>query len=94
MNAVIAQPRPELSPYAPRIYSLQIAQQKIKDLIGPRGKTVQGIQEETNTTRTKCPAMQLNIEYRDGFEVRDNELLKKFLRTAGGQFRRGSIRVP
>lgn len=38
--------------------------------------------------------MQLNIEYRDGFEVRDNELLKKFLRTAGGQFRRGSIRVP
>ena len=50
MNAVIAQPRAELSPYAPRIYSVQIAQQKIKDLIGPRGKTVQGIQEETNTT--------------------------------------------
>ncbi|RKU29398.1 polyribonucleotide nucleotidyltransferase [Candidatus Poribacteria bacterium] len=50
MNAVIAQPRAELSPYAPRIYSLQIAQQKIKDLIGPRGKTVQGIQEETSTT--------------------------------------------
>ena len=50
MNAVIAQPRAELSPYAPRIYSLQIATQKIKDLIGPRGKTVQGIQEETSTT--------------------------------------------
>lgn len=50
MNAVIAEPRAELSPYAPRIYSLQIAQQKIKDLIGPRGKTVQGLQEETNTT--------------------------------------------
>jgi len=50
MKAIIAEPRAELSPYAPRIYSLQIAQQKIKDLIGPRGKTVQGIQEETNTT--------------------------------------------
>jgi polyribonucleotide nucleotidyltransferase len=50
MNAVIAEPRAELSPYAPRIYSLQIATQKIKDLIGPRGKTVQGIQEETSTT--------------------------------------------
>ncbi len=50
MNAVIAQPRAELSPYAPRIHSIQIAQQKIKDLIGPRGKTVQGLQEETNTT--------------------------------------------
>ena len=50
MNAVIAEPRSELSPYAPRIHSLQIATQKIKDLIGPRGKTVQGIQEETKTT--------------------------------------------
>ncbi len=50
MNAVIAEPREELSPYAPRIYTLQIAQQKIRDLIGPRGKTVQGLQEETNTT--------------------------------------------
>ena len=50
MNAIIAEPREELSPYAPRIYTLQIAQQKIKDLIGPRGKTVQGLQEETNTT--------------------------------------------
>lgn len=50
MNAVINQPRAELSPYAPRIYTLQIAPEKIKDLIGPRGKTVQGIQEETNTT--------------------------------------------
>ncbi len=50
MNAIIAEPRAELSPYAPRIHSIQIAPQKIKDLIGPRGKTVQGIQEETNTT--------------------------------------------
>ena len=50
MNAVISTPRAELSPYAPRIYTLQIAPQKIKDLIGPRGKTVQSIQEETNTT--------------------------------------------
>lgn len=50
MNAIINAPRAELSPYAPRIFSLKIAPQKIKDLIGPRGKTVQGIQEETNTT--------------------------------------------
>lgn len=50
MNAVINEPRAELSPYAPRIYTLQIAPEKIKDLIGPRGKTIQGIQEETGTT--------------------------------------------
>ncbi len=50
MKSIIAEPRAELSPYAPRIHSIQIPTQKIKDLIGPRGKTVQGIQEETNTT--------------------------------------------
>jgi polyribonucleotide nucleotidyltransferase len=50
MNAVIAEPRDEISQYAPRIYEIQISPSKIKDLIGPRGKTVQGIQEETGVS--------------------------------------------
>ena len=50
MGEVIAEPREELSPYAPRIYYLQISPAKIKDLIGPRGKVIQGIQEETGVT--------------------------------------------
>ena len=50
MSAVIDKPRDEISPYAPRIYEIQISPSKIKDLIGPRGKTVQGIQEETGVT--------------------------------------------
>ncbi len=50
MNAIIAQPRAEISPYAPRIYEIHISPSKIKDLIGPRGKTVQAIQEETGVT--------------------------------------------
>ena len=50
MNEVIDKPREEISQYAPRIYEINISPSKIKDLIGPRGKTVQAIQEETGVT--------------------------------------------
>ena len=50
MREVIAEPRSDISVYAPRIYNIQISTNKIKDLIGPRGKVIQMIQEETNTT--------------------------------------------
>ena len=50
MNEVIDKPREEISQYAPRIYEIKISPSKIKDLIGPRGKTVQAIQEETGVT--------------------------------------------
>ncbi len=50
MSQIIAEPRKELSPYAPRIYYIQISPAKIKDLIGPRGRVIQGIQEETGVT--------------------------------------------
>ena len=50
MGEVIDKPRDEISPHAPRIYEIQISPSKIKDLIGPRGKTVQAIQEETGVT--------------------------------------------
>jgi polyribonucleotide nucleotidyltransferase len=48
MNAVLGKARPELSKYAPRILALQINPEKIKDLIGPRGKHINQIIEETN----------------------------------------------
>src|SRR2546426_1763069 len=38
MNAVIGEPRETLSPYAPRIFTLQIPTDKIRELIGPGGK--------------------------------------------------------
>jgi polyribonucleotide nucleotidyltransferase len=47
MQEVIAAPRPALSPYAPRIYTLTIPQEKIRDLIGPGGKVIRGIIEQT-----------------------------------------------
>ncbi len=47
MNAVISEPRKELSPYAPRIITLQINPEKIGALIGPGGKTIRSITEST-----------------------------------------------
>jgi len=47
MNEALAEPRKELSKYAPRIFTIQINPQKIGDVIGPKGKTIRGIQEET-----------------------------------------------
>jgi len=47
MKETIAQPRPKLSPYAPRITMLKIDPEKIGKLIGPGGKTIRGIIEQT-----------------------------------------------
>jgi polyribonucleotide nucleotidyltransferase len=47
MNKALATHRPEMSPWAPRIFTLQIKPDKIGDLIGPKGKTIRGIQEAT-----------------------------------------------
>ncbi len=47
MNASIAAPRPQLSPYAPRIQTLKIPVEKIGALIGPGGKMIRSIIEET-----------------------------------------------
>ena len=47
MERVLPQPRAELSKYAPRIITIQIPPDKIGDLIGPKGKTIRAIQEQT-----------------------------------------------
>ncbi len=50
MNAVLPEPRKELSPYAPRITIIQISPDKIGDVIGTGGKIIRSIQEQTDTT--------------------------------------------
>jgi polyribonucleotide nucleotidyltransferase len=47
MEQAIAEPRPDISPYAPRIYMLQIPTDKIRDVVGPGGKIIRGIVEKT-----------------------------------------------
>jgi len=50
MNAVISQPRVEMSEYAPRITTIKIHPDKIRDVIGKGGATIRSITEETGTT--------------------------------------------
>jgi len=47
MDEVIGAAREEMSPYAPRIYTTKIPQDKIRDVIGPGGKVIRGIIEQT-----------------------------------------------
>lgn len=47
ITSAIAEPRADLSPYAPRIESLQIHPDKIRDVIGPGGKQINEIIDET-----------------------------------------------
>ncbi len=47
MDRAIPQPRSQLSKYAPRIITIQIPTEKIGDIIGPKGKTIRSIQEQT-----------------------------------------------
>ncbi len=52
MNKAISEPSAELSVYAPRIVTMMINPEKIGDLIGPKGKTIRGIQDETGAELT------------------------------------------
>ena len=47
MKESLSEHRDELSPYAPRIISLNINPSKIGEIIGPKGKTIRAIQEDT-----------------------------------------------
>jgi polyribonucleotide nucleotidyltransferase len=47
MLQTLPEPRPTISSNAPRIYTLQINRQKIGELIGPGGKVIRGIVEQT-----------------------------------------------
>jgi polyribonucleotide nucleotidyltransferase len=47
MYEAIEKPRANMSQYAPRIYTLKIPTDKIRDVIGPGGKVIRGIIEQT-----------------------------------------------
>ena len=50
MDQALPAPRPELSKYAPRIITIKVHPSKIGEIIGPKGKTIRGIQEATGAT--------------------------------------------
>jgi polyribonucleotide nucleotidyltransferase len=47
MREAVEKPRTELSPYAPRFVTIKIRTEKIREIIGPGGKVIRGIQEQT-----------------------------------------------
>ncbi|MEK6609204.1 MAG: polyribonucleotide nucleotidyltransferase [Myxococcota bacterium] len=54
MSEALAEPRKELSPYAPRIFTMQIKPDRIRDIIGPGGKTIRALQDQTG--------VEINVE--------------------------------
>ncbi len=50
MDGTIDTPREELSPWAPRITTMQVNPEKLGEIIGPKGKTIRAIQDESGAT--------------------------------------------
>jgi polyribonucleotide nucleotidyltransferase len=70
MAETIAEPRKQLSTYAPRITVIFIPPSRIKDIIGPGGKHVKGIQEETGCKIDINDTGQIQIASPDGESAR------------------------
>ncbi len=66
MSQAIAKPRKEISKYAPRIITIKIHPDKIRDVIGPGGKMIRSITEETGATIDIEDDGTINIATADG----------------------------
>ena len=65
MNEVISAPREKVSAYAPRIYTLQIPVDKIRDVIGPGGKMIRSIIERTGVKIDVEDSGKVNVASND-----------------------------
>jgi polyribonucleotide nucleotidyltransferase len=50
MDQTLSEPRSDISEWAPRITTLQVNPEKIGEIIGPKGKTIRAIQDESGST--------------------------------------------
>lgn len=66
MKETVSIPREDLAQYAPRIYTLQIKQEKIRDVIGTGGKVIRGIVEQTGVKIDIEDSGIINIASPDG----------------------------
>ncbi|HZP63837.1 MAG TPA: polyribonucleotide nucleotidyltransferase [Terriglobales bacterium] len=65
MNEAIAEPRTKISQYAPRFYTLQIPTDKIRDLIGPGGKMIRSIIDQTGVKIDVDDSGKVNVASSD-----------------------------
>jgi polyribonucleotide nucleotidyltransferase len=66
MAETLSEARKEMSPFAPRITTIQIHPDKIRDIIGPGGKVIRGIQDATGTRLTVDDNGKISIASTDG----------------------------
>jgi polyribonucleotide nucleotidyltransferase len=66
MSQAIAEARPEISPYAPRIFQIKIDVDQIRNVIGPGGKTIRSIVDSTGA--------RINVEDDGTVQVATNDL--------------------
>ncbi len=66
MTQAIAQPRADISPFAPRILTIKIHPDKIREVIGPGGKMIRSIQDETGAKIDISDDGTINIATADG----------------------------
>ncbi|MFW6334167.1 MAG: polyribonucleotide nucleotidyltransferase [Desulfosalsimonas sp.] len=88
MEETINAPRKELSPYAPHVVNVQISPERIGELIGPGGKHIRQIQNDTNT----------QIEINDNglvkiaaFSKEDGEAAEQIIREIGSEPEVGEV---
>ncbi len=70
MNNTMTAPKEDLSPHAPRIYTMQIRQEKIRDVIGTGGKVIRSITEQTGAKIEIDDSGLINIASPDGESAR------------------------
>jgi polyribonucleotide nucleotidyltransferase len=66
MEQAIAEPKADISPYAPRIITMKVHPDKIRDIIGPGGKMIRSITEETGAKIDIDDDGTVNIATHDG----------------------------
>lgn len=76
MLATISEPKPQLSPFAPKILTMTINPDKIRDVIGPSGKQINQIIDETGV---KIDIEQDGNIYISSTDVEMNEKAKKII---------------
>jgi len=83
MESAISEPREELSQYAPRLHTMMIPPDKIRDVIGPGGKTIRSIVEETGCEVEIDNDGKVTIASPDGMAAkRAQEIIEKLTETA------------
>jgi len=88
MEKCIAEPRPEVGPYAPKIIQIQIDPQKIGDVVGQRGKTINTIIERTGVKIDITDDGAVSI---CGVEPKSMEEAKRMVEIIATDFEAGQI---